>query len=78
MRSANDNRKRSRWTITIDDGWDGEEFEDVYLVTIYKGEPKGEPEHAEIIEGSSVTFAYARSMARHLRCPIIDSSRRAS
>jgi hypothetical protein len=78
MTSANDNRRRQRYVITVDRWDDGGGLEGVHLVAIYRGEPKGEPEYCEMIESPACAFAYAHSMARHLRCPIHDCTREAS
>lgn len=78
MRAANDNRRRKRRTITIDEWDEGGDLYGALLVSIYKGVPTGEPEYCEMIEGPETAFAYAQSMARHLRCPIHDKTRKAS
>lgn len=70
MRAANNNRLRDRFTITVETREDGAECL-VSLVSLNKGSSTGETVFSEAIDISETALAYAQSMARHFRCPVV-------
>ena len=67
MRAANNNRRRGRYTITVE----SQTGSDEYLVSILKGGVDGETWYSERYDNIDTVLAYTKSMARHLRCPVV-------